>query len=86
MPTLHVIRRADDLLAVDAAGHGDPRGTILLIHDGVRAVVPGSSSGRCPVYAAAHDVQARGVKTDYPLITTAEICRLIVEHERVIVW
>lgn len=86
MSVLHVIRRADDPLAVEAARHGDSQGAILLIHDGVRAVVSSPSAGRCPVYAAAHDVQARGVHTDYPLVTTAEICRLIVEHELVVVW
>ena len=87
MRVLHIIRRANDHLALEAAGQHGPEGTILLIQDGVRTIVSGTASGHAgPVYAAAEDVGARGIETDHELLSADQICRKIVEHERTIVW
>jgi len=83
MATLHLIRRPDDRLAFEAAGRQGREATVLLIQDGVRAVAP---EGVASVYVSADDVQARGVKTAYPLVDTAKMSELIVGYERVLVW
>jgi sulfur relay protein TusB/DsrH len=83
MGVLHLIRRSTDRLAFETAGRQGGAATVLLIQDGVRAAAP---EGVGAVYAAADDVQARGVKSTYPLVETAKICELIVGHERVFVW
>ncbi|MEW6324368.1 MAG: hypothetical protein AB1515_03170 [Nitrospirota bacterium] len=83
MATLHIIRRANDLLAIEAASQSGRNSAVLLIQDGVRASVPGPVGG---VYASADDLAARGVQTDYPSVTVAQMSELILRHERVLVW
>jgi sulfur relay protein TusB/DsrH len=82
MAILHLIRRPNDRLAFEAAGRQGRNATVLLVQDGVRAVAPQGVS----VYVLADDVQARGVKTAYPVVDTAKMSELIVSHERVFVW
>ncbi len=83
MGVLHLIRRPNDRLAFEAAGRQGREATVLLIQDGVRAVAP---EGVAAVYASADDVQARGVKTAYPLVGAVKISELIISHERIFVW
>ena len=83
MAVLHLIRRTTDRLAFETAGRQGREATVLLIQDGVRAQAP---EGLGAIYVSADDVQARGVKSAYPLVETAKICELIVGHERVFVW
>lgn len=83
MAVLHLIRRSTDRLAFETAVRQGRGATVLLIQDGVRAAAP---EGLGAVYASAEDVQARGVKSTYPLVETAKICELIIDHERVFVW
>jgi hypothetical protein len=80
---LHLIRRADDRLAFDAAGRCGTAGTVLLIQEGVRALVPG---GVGTVYASADDARAHGVTPPCPVLTDAQMAQLIVEHDRIMVW
>jgi len=83
MSVLHLIRRPTDRLAFETAVRQGREATVLLIQDGVRAAAP---EGLGAVYASADDVQARGVKTAYPMVNAAKIGELIVGHERVLVW
>jgi sulfur relay protein TusB/DsrH len=83
MSVLHLIRRPTDRLAFETAGRQGREATVLLIQDGVRAA---AHEGPGAVYAAADDVQARGIKSAYPLVENTKICELIVGHERVFVW
>jgi len=83
MAILHLIRRPNDRLAFEAAGRQGREATVLLIQDGVRAQAPGGLGAVC---VSAEDVQARGVKTAYPLVDAVRICELIASHERVFVW
>jgi sulfur transfer complex TusBCD TusB component (DsrH family) len=83
MAVLHVIRRPNDRLAFDTAGRQGREATVLLIQDGVRGAVPEEVGA---VYAAADDVQARGVASAYPVVEPVKICELIVGHDRVFVW
>jgi sulfur transfer complex TusBCD TusB component (DsrH family) len=83
MRILHLIRRADDQLALEVAGQGGPHDTIVLIQDGVRAAVAGTAGA---IYASADDARARGLRSDYPLLDPPQIAQKILEHERMIVW
>ena len=83
MRTLHVIRRADDRLAFEAAGQSGGEAAVLLIQDGVRAAAPAAITS---VYVSADDVTARGVATNYQQVTAVAMSELIVTHERVLVW
>jgi sulfur relay protein TusB/DsrH len=87
MRVLHLIRRPNDRLAFEAAGRQGREATVLLIQDGVRAVIQGVGPGAAgTIYVSADDVQARGVETDYPGLTAVQMSELIVSHERVLVW
>ncbi len=83
MGMLHIIRRSNDPLALEAAGQSGRDGAVLLVQDGVRAAVPGTAG---KIYAAADDLEARGVRTEYPSVTAAQMSELILQHERVVVW
>ncbi|HUJ79068.1 MAG TPA: hypothetical protein VLY45_01990 [Nitrospiria bacterium] len=83
MSVLHLVRRPNDRLAFETAARQGRESTVLLIQDGVRGEAP---DGVGAVYAAADDVQARGVTSAYPVVETAKICELIIGHDRVFVW
>ncbi len=84
MKTLHVIRKLDDLLPLELLNRDQERAddALLLIHDAVfhRGPLPQKA------FASAPDVAARGVISPLPILTDEEICQLIIEHDRTIVW
>ncbi|MBI4714765.1 MAG: hypothetical protein HY760_02290 [Nitrospirae bacterium] len=82
--TLHIIRCPNDPLALEAVQreHSLRGVAVLLIQDGVLTTV----KPPVPIYAGSEDVQARGVHPPVPLVGYPEICRLIHEARRVIVW
>ncbi|MBI4715439.1 MAG: hypothetical protein HY760_05830 [Nitrospirae bacterium] len=82
--TLHIIRRPNDPLALEAVQreHTLREVAVLLIQDGVLTTV----RPPVPIYAGSDDVKARGVHPPLPLVSYPEICRLIREARRVIVW
>lgn len=84
MKVLHIIRRGEDPIVSEAIDHDRSIGevSILLIQDGVLFKVEGDGQ----VFASINDVVARGVSVPYRLIDYQEMCRLIVEHDRVVVW
>lgn len=84
MKVLHIIRKNDDRLAQEMIEHDRTTGdmAVLLIQDGVlsRLKVGGE------IYASVNDVEARGITAPYKLIDYPEICKLIIEHDKVVVW
>lgn len=84
MKVLHIIRRKEDRLVEEIIDHDRTVSevSVLLIQDGVLAKMEGDGE----IFASINDVLARGVSVPYKLIDYPAICRLIIEHERVIVW
>lgn len=88
MKTLHVLRRRNDRLAEAAicseftSGGEGYSASVLLIQDAVL----GSPAVPVPVYVNAQDLQARGVTRPYEIIDYDEICKMILEHDRTVVW
>lgn len=96
MKTLHILRKRKDTLAEAAicseaasstASGGSSGGanhsvTVLLIQDAVL----GSPTVPVPVYVSLQDLQARGVTRSYTTLHYDQICQMIVEHDRTIVW
>lgn len=84
MNTLHIVRNLEDTLPFELLLQNGPKGeqTLLLIHDAVyhRGPFPKRS------YASAADLAARGVGSSLPLLTDAQICQIILDHQRTIVW
>ena len=84
MKVLHIIRRNDDRLAQEMIEHdrADCNVSVILIQDGVlsRLHVGGD------IYASVNDVEARGIHTLCKLVDYPEICKLIIEHDKVVVW
>ncbi len=85
MRILHVLRDPNDRLAVEVARQQGETNQIalLLIQDGVLAR-PDLPSAK--VYALAHDLEASGVTGAGEPLDYGDVVRLIVEHDKVIVW
>lgn len=88
MKTLHILRKRKDTFAEaaicsEAASEGNGHDVaVLLIQDAVL----GSPAVPVPVYANKQDLEARGVQREYPAIHYAQICQMILDHDRTIVW
>lgn len=88
MKTLHLLRRYRDSLAeeairaeiVDHAGEGAV--TVLLIQDAVLEEPELSA----PIFVNQSDIEARGVDRPCEKVDYHRICRMVVEHDRVVVW
>ena len=82
--TLHIIRRPNDPLALEAIEQERTvhEVVVLLIQDGVLTTVHPSAE----TYVGAADVQARGLHSPFKQANYPEICRLILEAQRVVVW
>jgi hypothetical protein len=82
--TLHIIRRPNDRTAAEAVAverESHPV-SILLIQDGVFSTLfPGEET-----YVSAEDAGARRVEPPGRRVSYAEICRLILDAARVVVW
>ena len=88
MKTLHILRTRKDTLAEaaitsEAASQGKAQGvTVILIQDAVL----GNPAVSVPVYANLQDLQARGVTRPYTALNYDQICQMILDHDRTIVW
>ena len=76
MKTLHVLRNPDDKKAWDIAAN-DEGSSVLLIHDGVYAEI--ENAYKCKDDLGARDLPGDGLAYN-------DIVKLIVEHDKVIVW
>lgn len=81
MKTLHIVRKPNDVMAIEAIEHSEGA-VVLLIQDGVleQRTFPGET------YACEEDVRARGIETGCPTIDYDGIAGLIALCERVITW
>lgn len=81
---LYILRREEDTWVQEVIDHARGRGevSLLLIQDGVLSKLKEDSE----IFASVHDVLARGITVSYKLIDYPEMCQLIVEHDKVIVW
>ncbi|MCI0526485.1 MAG: hypothetical protein L0Y56_03405 [Nitrospira sp.] len=91
MKTLHILRKRKDAFAEaaicsEAASEENGRDvTVLLIQDAVL----GSPAVPVPVYANKQDLEARGVTRSHGpphIIDYSQICQMILDHDRTIVW
>jgi len=84
MNTLHIVRNQEDPLPFELLLQKKTKEeqTLLLIHDAVyhRGPFPHHS------YASAADLAARGIISSLPLLTDLQICQMILDHQRTIVW
>ncbi len=84
MKTLHILRKAEDRLAMEAIRNERQQRAVavLLLQDGVLA------KGDFPdeTYACREDLDARGIQSPYRAADYDAIARLIAEHDRVITW
>ena len=85
MKTLHIIRDPSEQLALELARHGSAHDSVslLLIQDAVlaRPVLDGVA-----VYTLAEDVDARGIKDQRAEVDYDGAVRLMVNHDKVVVW
>lgn len=84
MKTLHILRREADQFIREVIEHDRTARevSILLIQDGVLSKFREDKH----VYASVNDVEARGLDVSCNLVDYPAICRLIAEHDKVIVW
>jgi sulfur transfer complex TusBCD TusB component (DsrH family) len=84
MRTLHLIRKSRDPLAEEAISYEAREGSVsvLLIQDGVlnRSPFPGE------VFVSLEDLEARAQESPHRKIDYTEIGRIILRHERTVVW
>ena len=84
MKSLHIVRKADDRLAMEAIQNEERQRPValLLLQDGVLA------KGRFPdeTYACQEDLTARGIESRYKPIDYDAIAQLIAEYDRVVTW
>lgn len=84
MASLHIIRRRDDHLAMEAVSFeaGRSRVAVLLIQDAVASTLASLK----PVYACEPDLRARGLESPHAVIGYDRIGQLLSEYDRIIVW
>ncbi len=84
MKTLHIIRKADDRFAREVISHESTDGgvSVLLIQDGVLSGLQVCGD----IFASVSDIEARSLSTTYKLVDYNSICRMIIDHDRVVVW
>jgi sulfur relay protein TusB/DsrH len=81
MKTLHILRKTNDPIAIEAI-RSDPEAALLLIQDAVLA----KGSFPAKTYACREDLVARGIGERYRIVDYDDIARLITEYDRVITW
>lgn len=91
MKTLHILRKIEDRLALEAIANEQQRRpvTILLLQDAVLVNRVGhrmSENFPDETYACREDLDARGIQSPYRVADYGDIARLIAEHDRVITW
>ncbi len=84
MKTLHVIRNPDETLPFElgSALKSIHENAFLLIHDGVYHPGPYPK----PCYVSAMDLRARGMSSRLPQLNDEEVCGLMVECDRTVIW
>lgn len=84
MKSLHIIRRADDRLAMEAIRSEARQSavTVLLLQDGVLS----KEDFPKETYAGEEDLAARGIESRHPAVDYSAIARLIAGHDRVVTW
>ncbi|HEX9756453.1 MAG TPA: hypothetical protein VGB26_01480 [Nitrospiria bacterium] len=84
MKTLHVVRTLKERIPFDLAIQFKEyhRNAILLIQEGV--YYKGPFPQDC--FISATDLTARGIASSLPTLTDDEICKMIVEYDRTIIW
>lgn len=85
MRTLHVIRRLTDRFAVEAA-HAESGSAVLLIQDAVLMTEEMFGERKRVVFVSERELSACGWKSPFPALSDEEICRMILRHDRVVVW
>lgn len=84
MKILHILKKEEDPFVKGVIEHDRAlkEVSILLIQDGVLSKFREDKN----VFASVNDVEARGLNVSCNLVDYPAICRLIVEHDKVIVW
>ncbi|MBI5193343.1 MAG: hypothetical protein HZA08_07895 [Nitrospirae bacterium] len=84
MKTLHILRKIEDQFVREIIEHDRSAKdvSILLIQDGVLSKFREDKN----VFASVNDVEARGLDVSCNLVDYPAICRLIVGHDKVMVW
>ena len=84
MKTLHIVRKTNDPLAMEAIQNEERQGgtAVLLLQDGVLA------KGTFPdeTYVCREDLAARGIRAPYRPVDYEAIAQLIAQHDRVVTW
>jgi sulfur transfer complex TusBCD TusB component (DsrH family) len=85
--TLHILRKRKDALAEEAisseaASGGEGSVTVLLIQEAVL----GSPSVPAKIFVNNQDAQARGAVRTYTGVDYQQICQMILNHDRTVVW
>jgi sulfur relay protein TusB/DsrH len=85
MKSLHVIRDPNERLGLEVAAHQSKHGqvSLLLIQD---AVLTRLALDGVAVYALSDDLEARGVKGHARSVDYDAAVRLMVGHDKVVVW
>lgn len=84
MNVLHILKREEDQFVKEVIEHDRTvkEVSILLIQDGVLSKFRENKN----VFASVNDVEARGLNVKCNLVDYPAICKLIIEHDKVIVW
>jgi sulfur relay protein TusB/DsrH len=84
MKRLHILRKTNDPLAMEAIQHERRLREVgvLLLQDGVLA----KGDFPDPTYVCGEDLAARGIKSRYRVVDYETIARLMVEYDRVTTW
>lgn len=84
MKILHILKREEDQFVKEVIEHDRAvkELSILLIQDGVLSKFREDKN----VFASVNDVEARGLNVKCNLVDYPAICKLIIEHGKVIVW
>lgn len=68
-----------DLLAIKQSSSSDV--SVILLQDGVKVKLPGTFQ---QVYALSDDVRVQNVPVSYPLVSYADLLRMILESDTVV--
>lgn len=84
MKILHILKKEEDQFVKGVIEHDRTLKdvSILLIQDGVLSKFREDKN----VFASVNDVEARGLNVSCNLVDYPAICRLIVKHDKVIIW
>jgi sulfur relay protein TusB/DsrH len=84
MKSLHIVRKANDPLAMEAIQNEQQQSSvaILLLQDGVLSKGPFPDD----TYICREDLTARGIKSRYRPVNYDAIAQLIADHDRIVTW